>query len=173
MGHLASAHARVALVSDTHVPRFAGRFPSGLAHVAAERPDLIVHCGDLTELQAVTALEAIAPVRAVAGNNDGLEIEARFGRRAIVEIAGARIGVVHGDGASGTTLGRALAAFADEDVAVIAFGHSHVPYCRLHGTTWVVNPGSLCDRRRQPAYGFAILEIASGVVSPRAIAFAT
>ncbi len=167
-----ASHVRVAIVSDTHVPRFAKRLDSALAHVAAERPDLIVHCGDLTALKAVAAFEAIAPVRAVAGNNDGPEIVARFGRRTIVRIAGVAIGAVHGDGSPGTTLGRALAAFAGETVDAIVFGHSHVPYCRQHAGVWVVNPGSPTDKRRQPLFSFAILDIALGVCSPRLVTFA-
>ncbi|GAC1313185.1 MAG: metallophosphoesterase family protein [Vulcanimicrobiaceae bacterium] len=164
---------RVALVSDTHVPRFAKRFATALARIASERPALILHCGDLTELVATEALARIAPVLAVAGNNDDATLAARFGRRRIVTVGGVAIGMVHGDGPRGTTLSRALAAFADDDLALIAFGHSHVPYCRRHGTTWVVNPGSPTDKRRQATYGFAMLEIASGAVVPRLVSFAS
>ena len=162
---------RIAIVSDTHVPRFAKRLGAALERIAAERPALIVHCGDLTEFGAIDALESIAPVRAVAGNNDGPAIEARFGRRRIVRLAGIAIGVVHGDGARGTTLSRALAAFAGDDLDAIAFGHSHVPYCRHHGRTLVLNPGSPTDKRREPAFSFAILEVADGRVVPRIVRF--
>jgi len=96
---------RVAIVSDTHVPRFAARFGAALARIAAEGPEIIVHCGDMTELSVVTALEAIAPVRAVAGNNDGPDIVARFGRRTTISIAGALL-------ASYTAMGRAGRASA-------------------------------------------------------------
>lgn len=162
---------RVAIVSDTHVPRFAARFGAALARISAEGPEMIVHCGDMTELSVVTALEAIAPVWAVAGNNDGPDIVARFGRRTTISIAGALLGVVHGDGTSGTTLGRALGAFAQEPVDAIVFGHSHVPYCERHGGVLVLNPGSPTDKRRQPNFSFAMIEIAAGVCAPRLITF--
>ncbi|GAC1305736.1 MAG: metallophosphoesterase family protein [Vulcanimicrobiaceae bacterium] len=161
----------MAVVSDTHVPRFAARLDAALARVAAERPEIIIHCGDLTDLGVIAAFEAIAPVRAVAGNNDGPEVVARFGRRAIVRVAGVAIGAVHGDGQRGTTLGRARAAFAREPVDAIVFGHSHIPYCERHDGVWVVNPGSPTDKRRQPVFSFAMLEIAAGACTPRIVVF--
>lgn len=162
------AYMRIVVISDTHLPRFAGRLPAALARVAAERPDRILHCGDLTTLAAIEAFAAIAPVDAVAGNNDGPEIVARFGRRAIVRAGRAAVGIVHGDGAHGTTLGRALAAFADDDVAAICFGHSHIPYLERHGAIWAINPGSVTDKRRQARFSYAVLEVSSqGDVRPR------
>ncbi len=127
-----------------------------------------MHCGDLTSLDAIEAFEAIAPVEAVAGNNDGPEIVERFGRRKIVAACGLHIGMVHGDGLRGTTLGRARAAFANENVDAIAFGHSHIPYLERHAGVWVVNPGSPTDKRRQAQFSFAVLERdASGDLAPR------
>ncbi len=163
--------ARVAIVSDTHVPRFNGRLSAALGRLSAERPELIVHCGDLTDLAVIAALETIAPVRAVAGNNDGPEILMRFGRRTIVRIAGAAIGAVHGDGTWGTTLDRALATFAGEPLDAIVFGHSHVPYCRRHDGVWVVNPGSPTDKRREAEFSFAMIDIAAGRCTPRLVTF--
>jgi len=150
---------RIAVVSDTHVPRFAHRLPAALAIVAAQRPAAILHCGDFTSLEAVSALEAIAPLEGVAGNNDGQEIVARFARRTIITVYGARIGLVHGDGARGTTPQRARAAFADESVAAILFGHSHIPSCQRSDEGWLINPGSPTDKRRQARFSFAVLDI--------------
>ncbi len=149
---------KIAVISDTHLPRFAARLDTALRHVAGERPQLILHCGDWTTLDAVADFEAIAPVEAVAGNNDGPEIVRRFGRRKVVNVDGRRIGIVHGDGSRGTTLGRACAAFAGEPLDAVVFGHSHVPYLKRRGEVWIVNPGSLTDKRRAPRFSFAILE---------------
>ncbi|MDQ2908724.1 MAG: metallophosphatase family protein [Candidatus Eremiobacteraeota bacterium] len=162
---------RIAVVSDTHVPRFAHRLPAALARVAAERPTGILHCGDFTSLDVVGVLETIAPVDGVAGNNDGPEVVARFGRRKIVTVGGVRIGLVHGDGSRGTTAGRARAAFADESVAVILFGHSHIPLCERSEERWLVNPGSSTDKRRQARFSFAVLDIAGGTVQAQLVFF--
>jgi predicted phosphodiesterase len=77
-----------------------------------------------------------------------------------------RTGMIHGDGSRKTTLERALDAFAGEAVDVILFGHSHNPYCRLHGAVWLVNPGSPTDKRRNPSYSYAVLEIVNGRATP-------
>ena len=58
---------RIVVISDTHLPRFRARLADALARVAAERPDLLLHCGDLTTQDGVDAFAAIAPIEVVAG----------------------------------------------------------------------------------------------------------
>lgn len=151
---------RVGVVSDTHFPRFGRALPRalerGLRRAGVER---ILHLGDLTDMLAVPLFEAIAPFDAVAGNNDGADIRERFGRRKIVRIEDVRVGMVHGDGKKGTTRARAVAAFADDDVDVVLFGHSHRPGVRREGRTIVANPGSPTDKRLNPLYSYAVLTV--------------
>ena len=46
------------------------------------------------------------------------------------------------------------------------FGHSHIPLVeRLAGGTWLVNPGSPTDRRRQPTYSWALMTIEDGAIA--------
>jgi putative phosphoesterase len=162
-------HARVGVVSDTHLPRFGRALPDALMQGLSDPPvDLIVHLGDLTDLLAVRLLEPLAPVRAVAGNNDGPEVQALYPVRDVVELGGARLGLTHGHAGRGhTTHERALSMFAADEVDAILFGHSHAPTCRrLPDGRWLVNPGSPTDRRREPRYSFALIEIADGAVRP-------
>jgi putative phosphoesterase len=142
-----------------------------LREVAGERPQLILHCGDLTTLDVIAEFERIAPVEAVAGNNDGADVVRRFGRRKIVRVAGRRIGMVHGDGASGTTLARACAAFANDPLDALVFGHSHIPYVERRANLWIVNPGSLTDKRREPRFSFAVLEAGAVALAARLVYF--
>ncbi|HKG18628.1 MAG TPA: metallophosphoesterase family protein, partial [Candidatus Limnocylindrales bacterium] len=66
---------RIAVVSDTHLPRFGRQLPRALRDgLRAERVELIVHLGDFTMPEVVDLFEAFAPVEAVAGNNDGEEL---------------------------------------------------------------------------------------------------
>ncbi len=139
--------------------------------IAAEQPATILHCGDFTSLKAVKPFEAIAPFDGVAGNNDGEKIVARFGRRKIITVEGAKLGLVHGDGIWRTTLHRARAAFADESVDAILFGHSHIPLHQRKDDRWFINPGSLTDKRRQPRYSFAVLDIDDAVIQARLVFF--
>lgn len=126
----------------------------------------------MTTLEATSAFEHIAPVEAVAGNNDGPEIVRRYGRRKIVACDGLLVGMIHGDGRHGTTLGRARNAFSSERVDAIVFGHSHIPYLEHENELLLLNPGSPTDKRRQPRFSFAVLETArAGVPAARLIFF--
>ncbi len=151
---------KIGVVSDTHLPRFGRALPRalvrGLQRAGVTR---ILHLGDLTEPLAVELFEALAPFDAVAGNNDGAELRARFGRRKVVQIEGVRIGMIHGDGRRGSTASRALEAFAPDEADVILFGHSHRPYVGRDGRRLVANPGSPTDKRFNPLYSYAVLTV--------------
>ena len=164
---------RIAIVSDTHLPRFGLRLPRALVEGFREaRIDRIVHAGDWTEPIAVELFEAIADLDGVAGNNDGPELQARFGSQLVLEVDGARLGVTHGHlGRGATTRERAVQLFADEPgLAAIVFGHSHAPLVVRPGGEgdtgpWLVNPGSPTDKRLQPLFTWALLTIEGGAVS--------
>lgn len=151
------------LVSDTHLPRFGRRLPRALLDgLRSAGVEAILHLGDHTAPFVVESLAEIAPVEAVAGNNDPPELVARFGGRRVIVAAGLRIGLVHGhQGPGRTTLDRAFGAFEPGDVDVVAFGHNHVPLCERRDGVLLLNPGSPTDRRRQPVYSYALLEIAA------------
>jgi uncharacterized protein len=147
---------KVGVVADTHLPRFGARLPTALRDgFRNEGVELIVHLGDFTGAGIPELFEALGPLEAVAGNNDPPELLARFGRRKILPVGGIRLGLVHGDGPRGTTIDRSVDAFAKDSVDVI----------------WLVNPGSPTDKRRQPRYSYAILDIARGRVVPRLVFF--
>jgi uncharacterized protein len=160
---------RVALVSDTHLPRFGRSLPRALLDgFEAAAIDRIVHAGDWTDPLAVALLEAVAPVEGVAGNNDGPALHERFGTLRVLELGGVRVGVTHGHlGPGATTPERARRAFDGEpDLGAIVFGHSHIPLIeRLAGGTWLVNPGSPTDRRRQPTCSWALMTIEDGSIA--------
>jgi len=160
---------RIAVVSDTHLPRFGRSLPKALVEgFAHHRIERILHAGDWTEPLAVDLLQAIAPVDGVAGNNDGEALHERFGTRRTITVDGVTIGITHGHlGPGRTTQERAVRAFqrGPDSPQVIVFGHSHVPSIRHLGSgRWLVNPGSPTDKRRQPSYTWALLEVQGGVV---------
>ena len=145
---------RIALVSDTHLPRFGRVLPRALVEgIGSAQVELILHLGDFTEPFVPALFEALAPFDAVAGNNDGDQLVRRFGRRKLLELDGVRVGLAHGDlGLGGTSAERARRAFAAEGVAVVLFGHSHAPFVeRVPGGPLVVNPGSPTDKRTRRA----------------------
>ena len=161
---------KLAVIADTHMPRCAKALPRALiegfesAHV-----DCILHLGDLTTPDVADMLRRYAPVDVVAGNNDNEEVRRRFPRQKIIDVDGVRIGMVHGDARNKPALACAQAAFSGDEVDVIAFGHSHKPYCEKHGGVWLLNPGSPTDKRTNPFFSFAIIEISHGRVTPKLI----
>src|SRR5262245_33633890 len=101
----------IGVVSDTHLPRFGDRLPPALCRgLARARVEVILHLGDFTGPAVPRLLEELAPLEAVAGNNDPPALLRRFGRRKILAVGGVRIGLVHGDGTRGTTIDRSVAA---------------------------------------------------------------
>jgi uncharacterized protein len=151
------------IVSDTHLPRFGRALPRALVTgLQVARVDRILHCGDMTDLLAVDLLAAIAPVEAVAGNNDGDDIRTRFGRKKILTIDGVRIGLVHGDNGVRAAPRNALEAFSGEQVDVICFGHSHRPLREHRPGLLLLNPGSPTDKRMNPRYSYATLHVDAG-----------
>jgi hypothetical protein len=163
---------KVGVVSDTHLPRFGDRLPAGLRRgLGEEGVELILHLGDFTGPAIPGLFETLAPLEAVAGNNDPPALVRRFGRRKVLTLGGVRIGMVHGDGTRGTTMSRSLGSFEKDRVDVICFGHSHQPVCEQRGGIWLVNPGSPTDKRTQPRYSYAILEIRRSRVAPRLVFF--
>ena len=141
---------RLAVISDTHLPRGARRLPDACVE-RLRAAELILHAGDLTAGSVLDELEALGPpVAAVHGNVDGPDVRARLPERRIVEAGGARIGMVHDAGPATGRLARLRTAFPD--CAAVVFGHSHIP---LHETAegfQIFNPGSPTDRRRQPRH---------------------
>ena len=117
---------RIDIISDTH-----GHLSDQLL-AALEGADLIVHAGDLTSESDYFELRAIAPMRAVLGNNDwyydyGPEVKktARF------TYEGLTFGVAHY---------REDVPLDGVDVAVC--GHTHRSKIMRLGACTLVNPGS-------------------------------
>ena len=131
---------RLAIVSDTHMPRGTRSLPPAcLERLAAA--DAILHCGDVATLGP--------PVHAVFGNVDDDQLQARLPEMLVVEAGGARIGMVHDPGPRQGRLERLRARFPDADAVV--FGHTHLPEHAQRGAFQIFNPGSPTERRRAPA----------------------
>jgi hypothetical protein len=153
----------IGLVSDTHFPRFGRALPRALEDgLRAAKVSRILHMGDFTDALAIGLFEAIAPLDAVAGNNDPDEIWNRYGRQKIVTVDGVRIGLVHGDVGRGNAHDNAIRAFAEQPVDVILYGHSHRPVVEKRGDMLVANPGSPTDRRMMPTFSYGILTLDAG-----------
>ncbi len=141
---------RIAVISDTHLPRGTRRLPDDcVAELGAA--DLVLHAGDLMRTEVLHALQALGPpVHAVYGNVDDAAVRAAIPERTVVEAGGARIAMVHDAGPSKGRIARLRRQFPDADAVV--FGHSHMPEHETRDGFQIFNPGSPTERRRQPRH---------------------
>ena len=87
--------ARVAVISDTHLPRGTRALPDECVRLL-RRADLILHGGDFVTETFLHELRALGPpVEAVYGNMDEPALKSALPREHVVEAGGARIGMVH------------------------------------------------------------------------------
>jgi uncharacterized protein len=154
---------RIAVVSDTHLPR--GRRALPLRCVAELRAaDLILHAGDIATVGVLEELEALGPpVRAVLGNVDEAALAARGVPETLeVDAEGATIAMVHDAGPAQGRLERLRRRFPGADAVV--FGHSHIPLHEEHAGLQIFNPGSPTDRRRQLRHTMGLVDASAGRV---------
>lgn len=149
---------KIGIISDTHMPKRAKKFPQELL-VGLKGVDLIIHAGDWQTIDVYHELSRYAPVEGVYGNVDDDRIKDKFEKKKIFEFGFVRVGVVHGHGQGKTTEKRVIDTFSDDTVDIIIFGHSHIPIKKFVNRTWIFNPGSPTDKRRQPQYSYGFLEI--------------
>jgi putative phosphoesterase len=155
---LASGKASIVVVADTH----SRPHPNSHAQIAAERPDYIVHAGDIGDPSVLSELEKIAPVLAVRGNIDAPMEDVPEALTVALEIpnrAATRVLVVH-IGVNGPKLRGDVAALArKERAALVICGHSHVPFIGTDKGLAVFNPGSMGPRRFQLPIVFGVMNI--------------
>jgi uncharacterized protein len=140
---------RVGLISDTH----------GLIRRAAldalRDSDLIIHCGDVGDPAVLDALRALAPVRAIRGNNDKGAWACGLPTFEVVEVGSHAIYVLHN--LAELDLDPAAAGFT-----AVVFGHSHKPAIEHRGKILSINPGSAGPRRFNLPVTLATLALERG-----------
>ena len=147
---------RVGVISDTHgLVR-----PEALARLRGV--SLIVHAGDIGHPDVLKALEAIAPVIAVRGNNDRGPWAGGLRETERVQVGGTVLYVVHD-----------LAKLAIDPIAagvdVVIAGHSHRPSITKRGGVTFLNPGSAGPRRFSLPIALARLDVQKGRVRARIV----
>jgi putative phosphoesterase len=148
---------RVAVISDTHMPRGARRLPDACVE-CLRGADAILHAGDFMELEVLRYLEALGPpVHAVRGNVDSHELLVRLPLMRTVPLGDVRIGMVHDAGPKDGRLARMRRRFPDAQAVV--FGHSHIPLHEEQDGFQLFNPGSPTEKRRSPRHTMGIATI--------------
>lgn len=129
-----TSFARIGIISDTH----------GLlreeALTALRGSDLILHAGDIGGPDVLAGLRAIAPVRAIRGNNDRDAWAHALPEREIVTLGELQIYMLH-------DLKELDIDPARAGHHVVVSGHSHKPLIEERNGVLYVNPGSAGPRR--------------------------
>lgn len=121
---------------------------------------MILHCGDFVLADVLEELRALAPVEAVYGNMDEPALQEELPERRVVQVDGARIGMVHIPGPRAGREARLVAQFPG--CQAVVYGHTHEPECSRNGGIWILNPGSPTERRRAPTRAMIHLEVEAG-----------
>ena len=146
------------VLSDTHLPKHGRSLPRLLLD-DLETADVIIHAGDFAAFDIYNDLCQFARVHAVHGNVDDQELQRVLPRRTLFQVLGRPVGLIHGDGAVGSTVSRAQAAFREDDVDMIIFGHSHQPLSTFDNDTLLFNPGSPVEKRSSARFSYGRLRL--------------
>jgi putative phosphoesterase len=142
---------RIGLISDTH-----GLLrPQALAQMKGS--DCILHAGDIGDEAVLRALQSVAPVHAVRGNNDHGPWADALPETLTLSLRGVRVHLLH-------DLKQLQVDLGAERLRVVVSGHSHKPLVAERAGVLYVNPGSAGPRRfRLPVTVGVLLLDDSGV----------
>jgi hypothetical protein len=146
----------VGVVSDTH-----GLVRPELID-ALRGVDIILHAGDVGNSQVLEALNRIAPVVAVRGNNDKGEWAEGLPQWEVVEVGAVIIYMLH-------DLKEIDVSPPGAGFQVVVSGHSHKPSVEERQGVLYVNPGSAGPRRFSLPVSVARLRVAGEAVDAQVI----
>ena len=145
----------IGVISDTHVPTRAETLPEKIEN-EFRNVDLILHAGDLVNLETLEKLKKIAPTIAVEGNMDFSEVKENLPEAIELQIFNFKIAILHSPIPSWTISHFnwlqqiAVKKLAKErDFDILIFGHTHRPLLKklnVNGKKFLLlNPGSPTD----------------------------
>ena len=133
---------RIVAIGDFHIPDRAKVIPSWIIDIMNEAgPDMIFCTGDITNQETLDYLNSFAPVFAVEGNMDYLDLPHHIEKR----IGKWKIGMMHGTEIVPRGDIPQLYMYAKKmNANILIHGHTHVSDISIYNDTLFVNPGSAC-----------------------------
>jgi putative phosphoesterase len=154
---------RIAVISDTHMPRGNRALPPQCVELIRSA-DLLIHAGDFSDLATVEMLRKLGPpLTAVHGNADQADVRAALPQTAELKAENALIAVIHDAGPAAGRLARMRRRFPQADAVV--FGHSHRPLLETENAFTIFNPGSPTERRREPRHTMGLATVTDGAIA--------
>lgn len=148
---------KIAVISDTHSLPIPQKLWEALSQV-----DLIVHAGDVCDMDTLKELKQIKEVKAVQGNMCDPQLKKKLPLKELFECEGVRIGVYHGHGGPKDAQGNAADQFKGQDVNIIIYGHSHHAFNKEIDQVLFFNPGSPNDVVKARFFSYGMIEIHDG-----------
>jgi len=154
---------KIVVVADTH----SAPHPRSRELIAREKPDRILHAGDIGSLAVIDDLAKIAPTLAVRGNIDVHAAELPDALTIDLAANGAELTLlllhiaVNGPKLRADAVRRAQS----EGASLVVCGHSHVPFVGRDKGVMVFNPGSIGPPRFHLPIVFGVMQIANGKMS--------
>jgi uncharacterized protein len=146
----------IGVISDTH----------GLirleAFEALKKSDLIIHAGDIGNVQVLERLRTIAPVVAVQGNTDRGDWMKDLPHSRIIEADKRLIYVIH-------NLHEIDLDPVASRISAVIYGHSHQPLIRIEKGVLFLNPGSAGPRRFHLPISIALIRSTDLAFEPELI----
>lgn len=161
----------IGVIADTHLyDRRGTSLPSPVLDLFDRAAvGLIVHLGDANTRAVLDQLAEIAPLIAVAGNNDDVELYTTLPESTLFTVGTFRFAALHGHGGR-TARDEAIRRFRGRADCVL-FGHSHKPLIEQIDDTVFFNPGSATDRRWHEHFGVGLLQVTAERFQPDLILY--
>jgi putative phosphoesterase len=160
------------VIADTHIYSHSRRIlpPPVLDLFRRAQVGVILHLGDVNSSWILDELAGIAPVMAVAGNNDDDELQHLLPQKLRFTVGRHSVGALHGDG--GRSAKDQVKRTFGGQVDLALFGHSHIPFVDEYNGTVLFNPGSATDRRWGDHFGVGVVRFTEGAIDPELILYA-
>ncbi len=173
---------KIGVLADTHIPDKKRALPPRVLELFAP-VEIVLHAGDITAMEVLQQLEEqVSLTFAVFGERDPAALRPYLQESQVLEFGGCRIGLLHGHrDARAETAARVRGLFRSSpytpeyfdfligrvggSVDAIVFGHTHLPYARVHNGVFIFNPGSLVPSSGKATVG--LLEIDTRGISGR------
>ncbi|MBN1405304.1 MAG: metallophosphoesterase [Candidatus Omnitrophica bacterium] len=160
---------KIVVLADTHIPMTTKSLPAAIFKDINDA-DLILHAGDIVEVEALKELEKIKPVIAVAGNMDSEKTKRLLHTKKTLHLEGFKIGLIHGEGSPESLINFVKNEFRNiKNLSCIIYGHSHIPSIKKEGGIIYFNPGSPTDKVFAPYNSYGVLDVGEDGIIPRIV----
>jgi hypothetical protein len=134
---------KITILGDTHINSFEELPKEILKEILLS--NWVIHVGDYTSPQVLSGLISLKGerFRGIYGNADPIDVRNMIQSKEIFEILGKKIGIIHPEsgGPDENLEEKVLNEFANEDVDIITYGHSHESRIITKENILLVNPG--------------------------------